>query len=387
MATIKENINRTIADFNAIAEVLKANGIDTKDLPTSDYAEHINETIQAGSATITLEETEDGVTVIATNKNGETTTAVIKDGQNGFSPIITEDENNNDETYKLNIETKDDIITTPNLKGEKGEKGDKGEMYTLTDADKQDIADKLSSDIIKQLIEHNIVALKIPDGTTKISDYQFQNDSDLRRAIAPDTLEEIGSYAFENCFRLTGIEGLNKIKTIKRGAFKNCFSLTDIEFSESIEIIESSAFENCYSLQKDNVFLQNCVEVGDLAFSGVSKIKNLYLPNCKKVGTSAFGNCTNLISIDLSSVEVIGNNVFYLCANLEKIKLGTDFNCNNMVLSMSAKYSVDTLVDILNSLKDRTGETAYTLTLGIANLAKLTDEQKAIATNKNWILK
>lgn len=41
----------------------------------------------------------------------------------------------------------------------------------------------------------------------------------------------------------------------------------------------------------------------------------------------------------------------------------------------------------INALKDLTGETSKTLSLGTTNLDKLTDEQKAIATAKNWILK
>lgn len=38
-------------------------------------------------------------------------------GEDGFSPAITENADNSDEVYKLDIETKDGVITTPNLKG------------------------------------------------------------------------------------------------------------------------------------------------------------------------------------------------------------------------------------------------------------------------------
>jgi hypothetical protein len=41
-------------------------------------------------------------------------------GEEGFSPIITENANNTDEVYRLDIETKDDKFTTPNLKGAGG---------------------------------------------------------------------------------------------------------------------------------------------------------------------------------------------------------------------------------------------------------------------------
>ena len=55
-------------------------------------------------------------------------------------------------------------------------------------------------------------------------------------------------------------------------------------------------------------------------------------------------------------------------------------------LNVSNKITVESMVAMFNSLKDLTGETAKTLTLGATNLAKLTDEQKQIATNKNWTL-
>ena len=58
----------------------------------------------------------------------------------------------------------------------------------------------------------------------------------------------------------------------------------------------------------------------------------------------------------------------------EPLALG-DFNVN-----------IQSLIQILNNLADRTGQTRYILTLGPANLEKLTSEQKAIATSKNWTL-
>lgn len=41
-------------------------------------------------------------------------------GEDGFSPTIVENENNDDSTYKLDITTKTGKLTTPNLKGENG---------------------------------------------------------------------------------------------------------------------------------------------------------------------------------------------------------------------------------------------------------------------------
>lgn len=48
-------------------------------------------------------------------------------GTDGFTPTITENADNTDDSYKLDITNSNGTITTPNLKGAKGEKGDKGD--------------------------------------------------------------------------------------------------------------------------------------------------------------------------------------------------------------------------------------------------------------------
>lgn len=50
----------------------------------------------------------------------------------------------------------------------------------------------------------------------------------------------------------------------------------------------------------------------------------------------------------------------------------------------STKFEESDLVTILNNLATVTS--TQTLTMGATNLAKLTDEEKAIATNKGWTL-
>ena len=50
-----------------------------------------------------------------------------QDGQDGFSPIIVENESNDESTYKLDITTSTESFTTPNLKGATGAQGIQGE--------------------------------------------------------------------------------------------------------------------------------------------------------------------------------------------------------------------------------------------------------------------
>lgn len=72
-----------------------------------------------------------------------------------------------------------------------------------------------------------------------------------------------------------------------------------------------------------------------------------------------------------NTVAKLGKSVFTNCSKLTNVTLGDGFNCNGLDLSPSTKYGVDTLVAMLTALADRTGQTAYTLTLGATNLAKL----------------
>lgn len=53
-------------------------------------------------------------------------------------------------------------------------------------------------------------------------------------------------------------------------------------------------------------------------------------------------------------------------------------------ISSSTKFEESDLVTILNNLATVTS--TQTLKIGSKNLAKLTDDEKAIATNKGWTL-
>ena len=56
----------------------------------------------------------------------------------------------------------------------------------------------------------------------------------------------------------------------------------------------------------------------------------------------------------------------------------------NLKISSSTKFTESALVEILNNLATVTS--TKKLTMGSTNLAKLTDAEKAIATNKGWTL-
>ena len=103
------------------------------------------------------------------------------------------------------------------------------------------------------------------------------------------------------------------------------------------------------------------------------------------LGTYCFGDCTRLTTIYLpNTIPNGGDESFYNDRNLEFVTLQNGWNASRINLSYSIKYSHDTILSWFNALADRTGDTAYTLTIGATNIAKMTAEEIAIATNKNW---
>ncbi|MBK6089625.1 leucine-rich repeat domain-containing protein [Ruminococcus difficilis] len=155
-----------------------------------------------------------------------------------------------------------------------------------------------------------------------------------------------------------------KIASIGTSAFQSCASLTAVNFPNSIASIGTSAFQSCASLTAVN------------------------FPNSiTSIGTYAFQYCASLTAVNFpNSIASIGADAFYGCTSLTDVTIESGFNCNGLNLSASTQYTTETIVSWLESLADRTGQATFKLTVGKTNLNKLTAEQKAIATNKNWTL-
>ena len=97
-----------------------------------------------------------------------------------------------------------------------------------------------------------------------------------------------------------------------------------------------------------------------------------------------FYGCTSLTSLDLSNFDTSKvTNMGYMfqsCTNLTSLD-----SMQNIPVSLSlssTQLDQTSLVDVINNLTTVT--TTQTLTLGGTLLAKLTEEQIAIAVNKGW---
>ena len=258
--------------------------------------------------------------------------------------------------------------------------------------------------------------ISIPNNVTVISDRCFYNCSGLTKITLPVGINRIETYAFQGCSNLSEINipdgTLYDIKTdafsssgvtndcvknivshansIGNYIFRSCLSLTDVEvnvfsdymFAHCTNLISAkstqattcgtSVFYGCTNLTTASL-ADGITNIGVQIFYGCTSLKTVYLPSSI---TTASASCLTISN---------ANYIFYNCTALEDVQLGQDWNMS-LRLNVSNNLTVNCMVGIFNNLKDLTGETAKTLTLGSANILKLTDEQRAIAINKNWTL-
>ncbi len=171
---------------------------------------------------------------------------------------------------------------------------------------------------------------------------------------------------FYNCMSLQEYPNINLGETNFIETFYNCNSLREVHGIHKNEMMAvASAFNGCYSLER-------------VPYIDTSK--------CYSINT-LFNNCYSLRQIEKLDMKNINSasSVFNGCNLLTEIK--EIYNIPVSLNLTSCNYlKCSTLLKILNALVDLSGQASKTLSLGSTNLAKLSDEEKAIATNKNWTL-
>lgn len=125
---------------------------------------------------------------------------------------------------------------------------------------------------------------------------------------------------------------------------------------------------------------RNCHELYELDLSGG------FGRNATSI-TNLFYACTNLTTLRLADgfgeKSTTNTTLFYGCFSLRNI-IGTPRFKASIMFDQCRSLTHDSLMNIINGLQTVT--TAQKLTLGTTNLARLTDEEKKVATDKGWTL-
>lgn len=185
--------------------------------------------------------------------------------------------------------------------------------------------------------------------------------------------------------------------------FSQFSSITEIPFIDTSNGTNfNSMFVNCKSLvtipelNTHNVntaeyMFQNCnelISIPQLDTSNTRNIGNMF-QGCKKLTTIPLLNASKMTAINYS---------FAYCSNLTNFggleNIGEAYSTTqsanytyySLILSESRKLTHESLLNVINNLYDikTKGCNAQKLVLGTSNLAKLTAEEIAIATEKGW---
>ena len=179
--------------------------------------------------------------------------------------------------------------------------------------------------------------------------------------------------------------------------FARCSALTSLTLPEGFGTNArnvNSCFSRCSALSSLTLpegFGTNAISV-NMCFSYCSALSSLTLPEGfgqnLTTASGIFYNCEAMTSLHLPAgfgqkVKRAFNRVFNGCYSLETITGNPVFNAS-LILSESPKLTHDSIMVVINGLQTVT--TTQTLTLGSENLAKLTEADKKIATDKGWTL-
>ena len=239
--------------------------------------------------------------------------------------------------------------------------------------------------------------------------------------------------SFENLFynntNLTHINASNwdtsNIKSL-RYAFGADSNLESVDFADW-DVSKVTTFyamsDNCYRLNTIDVskwntssarnmaymFTRNSLKTLDVSNFDTSKVTNMHamFSGSKSLTRLDVSNFDTSNVLDFGSVFSYWNHVceelnisglnLSKCTSMDRTFKSSNFNvirCDGLRLpnidmstiglDSSTELTVDSIVGLLNALPQ--SDKGYSFQIGSGNIAKLSDEQKAIATNKGWTL-
>ncbi|MBR4035010.1 MAG: leucine-rich repeat protein, partial [Clostridia bacterium] len=206
-------------------------------------------------------------------------------------------------------------------------------------------------------INDNILTnIIVPEGTTNINSYAFNNCTSMKSLTIPESVQVIGTDAFNNCTSLESInifniaswcniemhsnplmysailylDGAHPVelviddgtKSIPDFTFRNWTNLESIKLPDSIETIGTYAFYNCQSLKSINI-PESVTSINEYTFFGCKALSSLDLPDCLTyIGPYAFCGCASFTSIKIpDGVESIYEYTFLNCLMLSEVSI------------------------------------------------------------------
>ena len=192
-------------------------------------------------------------------------------------------------------------------------------------------------------------------------------------------LKELSANSLASNYRVSFISIPRTISNLSSNAITAC-SFKNIAFHPLLTSINNNLYTLTYLRrvsipQGTTLYPSNAInQVG---------VQELYIPDTVPI-ISGLINAYNLRRVEFAGLQTqVVANTFQNCYCLSEIIIPQGWVCNNnIMLSNSPSMSREKLVEFFGKL----GNGSATITLGTAMLAKLSDEDRAIATSKGYTL-
>lgn len=223
-----------------------------------------------------------------------------------------------------------------------------------------------------------------------VSNWDTSNITSLRGAFASIPNLESVDFADWDVSHVTDFyamfDGCKKLKTI------------DVSKWDTRSAINMGWMFNGNNLKSLDVSNFNTSKVTNMfaMFSGSQSLTQLDISNFDTSNVLDFGNAFAHWRGVSKELNISGLNLSK-CTSMNRTFINSDFkvircdglqlpniNMSNIGLNSSTELTVDSIVGLLNALPQ--SDKGYSFQIGSDNIAKLSDEQKAIATNKGWTL-
>lgn len=173
-------------------------------------------------------------------------------------------------------------------------------------------------------------------------------------------------YVFADCF--------TQEKHTGEGCTAPYLDLSKVTMITGMFAFENTTGDNMYSHLKT-------IPLYD--FTSVTILSNLF-KGCVSLESIPALNFSSIPENSTAFVYSGSNGWTIRCYALKEINI-LDIHYNFQI-SASTQFTREALVHIIGNLRDMTGSSAKTLTMGSTNMAKLTTDDIAVATAKNWTI-
>ena len=226
------------------------------------------------------------------------------------------------------------------------------------------------------------------NGTYDVTDKASAKVNIKEKVLGTKTITSNGTYKATN----DNLDGYSEVEVATSGVDINDYFKTKASsiFQIKYYIKKVPSFDLTETITMNNAF-NYCNLLQEIPAIDTSQVQNF---------SDAFSSCSSLVSIPKLNCQE-ANNIFNMvgyCKSLTTLggfeNLGQNYSTSQSAnysrykldLSSSTKLTEQSIINILNNLYDikTKGVKPQQLILGSGNLAKLSEEEIAIAQNKGW---